>query len=123
MGGSDANIGKQLVVIVEGLASFQQELKELNSCKDSRVDKLDHITLKLADIAETLFNHWRMEDIPENTSPERENVNKFVNKTEDKNGRPARLCLDGINCAFGLRGKCVFFHPETCKNRELVNIS
>ena len=116
---TNTNVGEKLVCIVEELAMCQKQLGECKSFGErslaTNVGRLEDVTVKLGKIAEKLFEECKK------GSPKKENVKKLAGEDVKVIIRAAPLCMDGINCGFGLRGHCAFFHPELEKTRELVN--
>ena len=90
---------------------------------------LEGVTVELALIARQLFiqSMNMVEDL--STTP----INQIPVKTTSpldckKEGnvevtREAAICQYGVQCSFGLRGKCSYFHPEPGKSRYKVSVN
>ena len=140
-------IARQVVILVEELATCKMQLEEVERKGDWVFDKLEAVTIDLGDIASKLFKHsmnaaGEGKDIysqPTSASPnlldltrlakpdnlitachEMEQIDGKIEEDGQHGGKAARLCRDGASCNYAWRGKCVFYHPGAGKSRETV---
>ena len=120
---SEFDTARQLVSIVEQLANYKEQL--LREAKGGSVDEqLVNMTWELGLIANRLFKYSLTslsgeQDTIASSSGERQIVEDAV--MPDNQMKAARICQFGIQCAYGERGICGFYHPEEGKSRERVS--
>ena len=129
---------RQAVDIVEELETCKMQLEDVERKVGRRgdwvFDKLEDVTMNLANIAHKLFVH-SMRDVglgegnhnqppssssqPDNEDHEMEDGAK-LGENGEHSVRTARICRFGTSCRW--RGRCVFYHPEPGMSREKVII-
>lgn len=122
---------RQIVEIVEHLSECKSQLDDLKPEGGSVGVKLEDITLDLVDIAHRLFKYSlstvqgeeeQITDkkvyIPVSVGHDVDNIGAV--KMDHTNWKSAKICQFGVNCGFGRKGICGFYHPEEGKSREPV---
>ena len=110
---SGFDTARQLVSIVEQLANYKTQLAR-NAEGGSVNEQLVNMTWELGIIAHRLFKYSLTSMSGDQQIFEGEAMSGKGMKT-------ARICQFGIQCGFGERGICGFYHPEEGKSREPVS--
>lgn len=133
---------RRVVDIVEELAICKKQLEDVERKVERKgdwvFDKLEDVTMDLADIAHKLFTHC-MNDAgvgenicklppsvsstscpPDNEDYQMEDIGIKVGENGEHTAKTARICRLGTSCGFAQRGRCAFYHPEPGKSKETV---